>query len=151
MKKISISTILFLLLVNCGFSPIYSVSDNQKINVHIQSIKGDRLINNEIVSKLNRIDNDQSKNKFSIDINTKYNKVIYSKDSTGATSSYQLDVISEVTINNKDNIEKITVTEKFIMDKNNNTIDEKNYERTIKKTFASSIADQVILKFYLKK
>ena len=29
-------------------------------------------------------------------------------------------------------------------------INEKNYEKTIKKTFASSIADQVILKFYLK-
>jgi len=151
MKKILTNILLFLLLANCGFSPIYSLSDNQIINIQIQSIKGDRLINNQIVSKLNRISDNQSKNTFNIDINTIYNKIIYSKDSTGATSSYQLDVISEVTIGNKNNIEKITVTEKFIMDKNDNTIDEKNYERTIKKTFASTIADQVILKFYLKK
>ena len=151
MKKILTNILLFLLLANCGFSPIYSLSDNQIINIQIQSIKGDRLINNQIVSKLNRISDNQSKNTFNIDINTIYNKIIYSKDSTGATASSQLDVISEVTIGNKNNIEKITVTEKFIMDKNDNTIDEKNYERTIKKTFASTIADQVILKFYLKK
>ena len=61
-----------------------------------------------------------------------------------------MDVISDVNIKSKDNIEKITINEKFIMDKNDNAIDEKNYEKTIKKTFASSIADQVILKFYLK-
>jgi hypothetical protein len=150
MKKIIINTLLFLFLANCGFSPIYSVSDKQKINIQIQSIKGDRLINNQIVRKLNRNSDNQSRNKFIIDINTTYNKVIYSKDNTGATSSYQLDVISEVNIKSKDNIEKITITEKFIMDKNDNAIDEKNYEKTIKKTFASSIADQVILKFYLK-
>lgn len=150
MKKIIINTLLFLFLANCGFSPIYSVSDKQKINIQIQSIKGDRLINNQIVRKLNRNSDNQSRNKFIIDINTTYNKVIYSKDNTGATSSYQLDVISEVNIKSKDNIEKITITEKFIMDKNDNAIDEKNYEKTIKKTFASSIADRVILKFYMK-
>lgn len=151
MKKILISTLFFLMLTNCGFSPIYSVSDNQKIDINIQSIEGDRLINNQIISQLNRIDDDKSKNKFNIDINTLYNKSISSKDTTGATSSYQLDVVSEITIGSKDSIEKINITEKFIMDKNDNTIDERNYERTIKKTFASLIVKQVLAKLYSKK
>ena len=77
MKKILTNILLFLLLANCGFSPIYSLSDNQIINIQIQSIKGDRLINNQIVSKLNRISDNQSKNTFNIDINTIYNKIIY--------------------------------------------------------------------------
>ncbi len=151
MKKILISTLFFLMLTNCGFSPIYSVSDSQKIDINIQSIEGDRLINNQIISQLNRIDDDKSKNKFNIDINTLYNKSISSKDTTGATSSYQLDVVSEIIIGSKDSVEKINITEKFIMDKNVNTIDERNYERTIKKTFASLIVKQVLAKLYSKK
>ena len=47
--------------------------------------------------------------------------------------------------------EKINITEKFIMDKNDNTIDERNYERTIKKTFASLIVKQVLTKLYSEK
>ena len=151
MKKNLISTLLFLMLANCGFSPIYSVSDNQKIDINIKSIEGDRLINNQIISQLNRIDDDKSKNKFNIDINTLYNKSISSKDTTGATSSYQLDVVSEIIIGSKDSVEKINITEKFIMDKNVNTVDERNYERTIKKTFASLIVKQVLTKLYSKK
>ena len=150
MKKILISTLLFFILANCGFSPIYSVSNSQKVDINIQSVEGDRLINNQIVSELNRIDDNLSENKFNININTLYNKSISSKDTTGATSSYQLDVVSEITIGSKDSIEKINITEKFIMDKNNNTIDERNYERTIKKTFASLIVKQVLTKLYSK-
>ncbi|MDA9609287.1 hypothetical protein N9S14_02065 [Candidatus Pelagibacter sp.] len=151
MKKILISTLLFFILANCGFSPIYSKSNNQKVDINIQSVEGDRLINNRIVSELNRIDDNLSENKFNININTLYNKSISSKDATGATSNYQLDVISEITIGSKDSIEKINITEKFIMDKNDNTIDERNYERTIKKTFASLIVKQVLTKLYSKK
>ena len=151
MKKILINILLFFILTNCGFSPIYSVSESQKIDINIQSIEGDRLINNQIISQLNRIDDDKSKNKFNIDINTLYNKSISSKDTTGATSSYQLDVVSEIIIGSKDSVEKINITEKFIMDKNVNTVDERNYERTIKKTFASLIVKQVLAKLYSKK
>jgi hypothetical protein len=151
MKKILINILLFFILTNCGFSPIYSVSESQKIDINIQSIEGDRLINNQIVSELNRIDDNLSKNKFNININTLYNKSISSKDATGATSTYQLDVVSKIIISSKDSIEKINITEKFIMDKNDNTIDERNYERTIKKTFASLIVKQVLTKLYSKK
>ena len=122
-----------------------------KVDINIQSVEGDRLINNQIVSELNRIDDNLSKNKFNININTLYNKSISSKDATGATSPYQLDVVSEIIIGSKDSVEKINITEKFIMDKNVNTLDERNYERTIKKTFASLIVKQVLTKLYSKK
>ena len=68
MKKILISTLLFFILANCGFSPIYSISNNQKVDINIQSVEGDRLINNQIVSELNRIDDNLSEKKFNIDI-----------------------------------------------------------------------------------
>ena len=38
------------------------------------------------------------------------------------------------------------VTKKFIMDKNDNSIDQNNYERTVKENFASSIVEQLRFK-----
>ncbi len=145
MKKIILNIFLFLILSNCGYSPIL-ITNIQDFDIQIQTVEGDRLINNLIVSQLNRNKNDQSENKINIDINTKYKKTIYSKDSTGATASYELNVVSEFNINKKDINQKIVITEKFIMNKNENAFDENNYERTIKQTFASSIAQKITLK-----
>jgi len=146
MKKIILNIFVFLFLSHYGFSPIYSKNNNQNFDLNIISIKGDRLINNSIISNLNRNKNDQTTNKFDIEIATEYEKIINSKDKTGATSSYQLKASSEFNIKNENFNERVTFTEKFIMDKNENLFDEKNYERTIKKSFASSISGKIILK-----
>ncbi len=146
MKKIITHILIFFLLYNCGFAPIYSKNDNQNFDIKIQSIIGDRLINNLIVSELNRNKNYQSAKKIFININTNYEKLIYSKDATGATASYQLNVISEIDIKYNNITQKIITNEKFIMDKNNNSFEEKNYEKTIKRSFASSITQKILLK-----
>jgi hypothetical protein len=146
MKKIITHILIFFLLYNCGFAPIYSKNDNQNFDIKMQSIIGDRLINNLIVSELNRNKNYQSAKKIFIDINTNYEKLIYSKDATGATASYQLNVISEIDIKYNNITQKIITNEKFIMDKNNNSFEEKNYEKTIKRSFASSITQKILLK-----
>jgi len=146
MKKIITHILIFFLLYNCGFAPIYSKNDNQNFDIKMQSIIGDRLINNLIVSELNRNRNFQSEKKIFIDINTNYEKLIYSKDATGATASYQLNVISEIDIKYNNITQKIITNEKFIMDKNNNSFEEKNYEKTIKRSFASSITQKILLK-----
>jgi hypothetical protein len=146
MKKIILNIFIFFLISNCGFSPIYSKIGNQNFDIKIETIEGERLINNLIVSQLSRNKNDQSENKFYIDINTKYEKLINSKDATGATTNYQLTAISEIDIRNKNKNERMTISEKFIMDKDENTIDEKNYERAIKQIFASSITQKIIFR-----
>ena len=145
MKKIILNIFLFLMLSNCGYSPILT-RNIQDFDIQIKTVEGDRLINNLILAQLNRSQNDQSKNQIDIDINTTYLKIINSKDATGAIASYELSVISEFNINKKNINKKIVLKEKFVMDKNENAFDENNYERTIKKTFASSIAQQIILK-----
>ena len=145
MKKIILNIFLFLMLSNCGYSPILT-RNIQDFDIQIKTVEGDRLINNLILAQLNRSQNDQSKNQIDIDINTTYLKIINSKDATGAIASYELSVTSEFNIIKKNINKKIVLKEKFVMDKNENTFDENNYERTIKKTFASSIAQQIILK-----
>ena len=128
---------------NCGFSPIYLQEKNVNYNVQIGNVECDRYINSIIVSKLNRNNNDASINKINININTEYKKTINSKNATGAAASYELISITLIDITKNNITERLEITKKFIMDKNDNSFDQDNYEKTIKETFASSIVEQL--------
>ena len=92
---------------------------------------------------LNRNNNDASINKINININTEYKKTINSKNATGAAASYELISITLIDITKNNITERLEITKKFIMDKNDNSFDQDNYEKTIKETFASSIVEQL--------
>ena len=143
MKKIIFNILIVFFLSNCGFSPIYLQEKDLNYNVEIGNVEGDRLINGIIVSQLNRNNNDASINKINININTEYKKTINSKNATGAAASYELISITLLDITKNNITEKLEITKKFIMDKNDNSFDQDNYEKTIKETFASSIVEQL--------
>ena len=145
MKKVFINLFILLILSNCGYSPIYIKKEMNSFSVDINEIFGDRLINNLISNQLNQSEDKLSANKITLNINTTYKKIINSKDATGAAASYELSVITKLNVSNKNNNKNFQFDERFIMDKNENLIDEKNYERTIKQSFASSIASKIIL------
>ena len=146
MKKIFFNIFIIFFLSNCGFSPIYLQEKNIDYDIEIGKIEGDRLINNIIVSQLNRRSNEQSTNKIKININTEYKKIINSKNATGAASSFELVSRTLINITKNSKSHEMIVTKKFVMDKNDNSIDQNNYERTVKENFASSIIEQLRFK-----
>ena len=146
MKKIIFNILIIFFLTSCGYSPIYLQKENINYDIQIGNVKGDRLINNLIVSQLNRNNNLKSDNKIKIDINTEYKKIINSKNATGAAASYELISITSFDIIKNSKADRVIVTKKFILDKNDSSVDQNNYERTIKETFASSIVEQLRFK-----
>lgn len=146
MKKKIFSIFIIIFLSNCGFSPIYLQENKIDYDIQIVNVEGDRLINNLIISQLSRSSNNESSNKIKININTEYKKTINSKNATGAASSFELvsKTLLDITKNNKTH--EMMVTKNFIMDKNDNSIDQNNYERTVKENFASSIVEQLRFK-----
>ena len=48
-------SLILLFLSNCGYSPIYSVSNKNEININIVSLQGDKNINNLLFNKLKKI------------------------------------------------------------------------------------------------
>ena len=139
-KKIIIFS-LILFLANCGFSPVYL--NNDKINFSIEQVNyvGDRELNNFLKTNLSRYKNINNNKKIFIETNTKYEKIVLSKDVTGKATSYQL--VAEVIFLIKPNNKKIVVTEKKIMDSMEDKFEEARYERTIKQNFASSISNKL--------
>ena len=147
-KKIIIFS-LILLLANCGFTPVYL--NNSKVNFSIEKVnyKGDRELNNFLKLNLNRYKNVNKDNKIFIEVNTKYEKIVLSKDGTGKTTSYQL--IAEVVFLIKPNNKKIIVTEKKIMDRINDSFEENRFERSAKQGFASLMSSKLISELIISK
>jgi hypothetical protein len=139
-KKIIFITLIFF-LSNCGFTPIYL--KNTDVNFSIEQINytGDTELNNFLKTNLKAYKNDKINNKIYIKANSIYQKIILSKDSTGAVTNYQIEanVIFFIQPDNKE----IKITEKKIMDSLADKFEEARNERAIKQSFASSISNKL--------
>ena len=63
-KKLLPLYLVFLIITHCGFSPIYSNTENENLNINILSFSGDVEINNLIKIKLSEIKNSKCKKFF---------------------------------------------------------------------------------------
>ena len=139
-KNVIILSIIFF-LTNCGFSPIYLKNQNRNFSIEKVIYTGDRELNNFLKSNLKNYKNEESNNKFFIEVKSEYTKVVLSKNTAGEVSNYQLEarVIFLIKPINKE----ISITEKKIMDSMDDKFEEARYERTIKQNFAYSISDKL--------
>lgn len=138
--------ILLICLTSCGYSPIYQNVKSNDLAINIVSSNGNAEMNDLIKNELELYFNSESENKYDVSFNTNYEKRIISKDNSGTASSYQLFVetnFSVITKNKKDNF---LFTEKLNLENNPDTFAQKNYEDIIKRNFASSIREKLIMK-----
>ena len=142
--------ILFLLLIlnGCGFEPIYSIKNESDYNITIIENKGDKKLNNFISRELDRISNKTSPNEYKIKVNSKFDKIIISKDSKGSPLEFELLANIDFVIIS-DNLNKsIRFKEKQNMQKISDLFQQTNYEDTVKENFASSVVRKLSLKLY---
>ena len=140
-KNIIILTLIFF-LANCGFTPIYLKNDNVNFSIEQIEFTGDRDLNNFLKINLDRYKNQKNDNKISLDVETKYEKNILSKDGTGKISSYQLNAEAIFII--KSTNKKIKIEEKKILDSIDDKFEEARNEKSIKQSFASSMSSKLI-------
>ena len=142
LKKNIITLSLIFFLTNCGFTPIYLKNNN--INFSIEQIEytGDRDFNNFLKVNLDRYKNEKNNNKIFLNVDTKYEKNILSKDNTGKITSYQLEIEAIFIV--KSTNKKIRLSEKKIIDSRDDKFEEARYEKSIKQSFAYSISNKLI-------
>ena len=103
MKNKSILLILlFFILANCGFEPIYS---SKKSNFNIGEIKitNKNKFNSIIKYNLKNISNNESQNKFDLIVNSEKKRIISTKDTKGNPELLTMIISIEVQIV-KDNV-----------------------------------------------
>ena len=138
--------ILFVILfiTHCGFSPVYK-SNTLNYQINISKIDGDKEINNKIKSEIERISDKNIQKIFNIEIDTKYEKIIAAKNSKGSITDYLLIATGTFIISNNEKTETIVFQEKQNVKNNSNFVEQRNYENTIKKNFASSFVKKLNL------
>ena len=144
MKKL-VSIFLLLLLTQCGYSTIYK-EDLKDLAIEIIDVQGNTGMNNLIRSELRTYLRNTSNEKYIIKINSDYNKTIISKDSSGSALNFKINTKIKFQIILDKTVKEFIVEENFNMKNSSNKFEMKNYEEIIKKNFAKSIKEKLILK-----
>jgi hypothetical protein len=145
MKNIT-SIILVLFLYNCGYTSIYKNQKSQDFRINVIATKGDNEMNSLIKNEMRLYSNVNSTNIYNIEIDTNYKKEILTKDSAGVITDYKLSVTSIVLINLKERAEIIELEESINIKNQSDTFEQNIYEKDVKRNFASSIREKLILK-----
>ena len=145
-KNIILISLIFF-LTHCGYTPIYLQNTDVNFSIEQVTYTGDREINNFFKTNLNQYKNEKVDNKIYIEVNSVYEKIILSKDGTGAVTNYQLE--AEIIFLIKPLNKVIKITDKKIMKSIDDQFEEAKYERTIKQGFASSITNKLISKLLI--
>ena len=147
MKNITLISFL-LLIYSCGYTSVYKNQNSNDFQINIVRMQGDSDINNMIKNELKFYSNKNSENKYDISINSDYQKIIISKNSAGVATDYKLLVDTKIIINlnNKNNV--FNFSENINMKSKSNSFEQNNYEVNLKKNFASSIRDKLIIKIF---
>lgn len=144
MKNKSILLILlFFILANCGFEPIYS---SKKSNFNIGEIKitNKNKFNSIIKNNLKNISNNESQNKFDLIINSEKKRIISSKDTKGNPQlltmiiSVEVQIIKDNVIKNKKNF-----SQDFSYSNNSNKFSLDQYEKDIEKNLINKIIENI--------
>jgi len=144
MKNKSILLILlFFILANCGFEPIYS-SKKSNFNINEIKITSKNKFNSIIKNNLKNISNNESQNKFDLIINSEKNRIISSKDAKGNPQlltmiiSVEVQIIKDNVIKNKKNF-----SQNFSYSNDSNKFSLAQYEKDIEKNLINKIIENI--------
>ena len=146
-KKIFFIFFIFSLINNCGFTPQFSSINNSQIQINLGKYNGDRNLNIILNSQLNKYSNNNSSNvkSFNINYQSQIEKLTISKDETGSPTEFQLIAKVNFEIKFNQELQTLTLSEKFNYKNIDDAFDLKNYETTIINNLSNSILNKLIL------
>lgn len=144
MKKIFI--LILFLLYGCGYTSVYKNTNSLDFKINITSMNGNSEMNNFIKNELNPFLKKNSSKKFNLNIDTKFEKIIISKKSSGVIDNYKIYVKTTFDVKQDDKMKKLSFEEKFNIKNITNTFEQKKYEKIVKRNFANSIKEKLIIK-----
>ena len=129
------------LLANCGFSPIYVKNTNNNFSIENVIYNGDKELNNFLKTNLNQYKNEEANKKVSIEVTSKYEKIILTKNTVGKVTNYKL--TAKVTFLIKSTDRKINIIEERVINTMDDKFEEAKKEKAVKQSFATSISSKL--------
>ena len=144
MKNKSILLILlFFILVNCGFEPIYS-SKKSNFNIGEVKVTSKNKFNSIIKNNLKNISNNESRNEFDLVINSERKKIISTKDKKGNPELLTIIISVKVQIIKDDVIKnEKSFSQNFSYANDSNKFSLAQYEKDIEKNLINKITENI--------
>ena len=148
LKKI-ITTLSFLLLLSCGYEPIYSTKQiNSNYNFSINTINyiGNNKVNQILKNKLKKIlDKEKKLTELNLNLNSRVAKTVTSKDEKGNPKRFLIKIIINLEVYESEILKgKANFEEKFEYNNKSNKFDLKQYEKNIQRNLISNLSDEII-------
>jgi len=148
LKKI-IATLSFLLLLNCGYEPIYSKKQiNSNYNYSINNINyiGDNKVNEILKKQLQKNLNKEKKStELNLNLNSRIEKSITSKNKKGNPIRFSIKIMTNLEVFENEILKgKKNFEEKFEYNNRTNKFDLKQYEKNIKNNLISELSYKII-------
>ena len=146
MHKAIFKIVIFLLLAQCGYTTVYKNTQDDDIKIVITNFKGDKEFNNKLNSALREYFNTDTQNEFKIDVSSELTQKIISKDAKGKVSNFELEATTTFNIKHNQKEFSITLNELLNIENVDDSFKQKKYETIIKRNFAESMKEKLILK-----
>ena len=143
-KKIILICCLFF-LTSCGYNTLYSGKNSLNILINKIETAGEKKINRQILSLLSLDEVGELENSYILNINTKKNKRIVSKDKQGNASVYNLNLEVNILLNKDDQKVAKTFTSDFSYNTQKNKFELSREENKILNNLVESMVEKIIL------
>ena len=142
-------TFSFLLLLSCGYEPIFSkkkIEKNYNFSIEEITFLNQNTIN-QLIKKnlLNYFNQEEKLKKISLEINTNTNKIIVLKDKQGNIKMFSMEIIVDVKIHeNETLINYKKFKENFKYKNQANKFSLEKYEKVIQNNLITKISNNII-------
>ena len=148
LKKI-ITTLSFLLLLNCGYEPIYSkkqINSNYNFSINTINLIGDNKVNQILKNKLKKKLNEEKKStELNLNLNSKIEKSVTSKNKKGNPIRFSIKIMTNLEVFESEILKgKKNFEEKFEYNNKSNKFELKQYEKNIKDNLISELSFKII-------
>ena len=147
LKKI-ITALSFCLLLSCGYEPMYSkkkIKTNYNFSINTINYIGDNKVNQILKNKLKKVLNKKKSSSLNLNLNSRVEKVVTSKDKKGNPIKFLIEIIIDLEVFESEiSKNKKNFHEKFEYDNISNKFSLKQYEKNIKDNLISKLSDEII-------
>ena len=150
LKKI-ITTLSFLLLLSCGYEPMFSkkkINSNYNFSINTINFIGDNKVNRILKNKLKKYLNKNKKStelNLNLKLNSRVEKTITSKDKKGNPIRFSIKIMINLEVFKSEILKgKKNFEEKFEYNNISNKFDLKQYEKNIKNNLISELSYKII-------
>ena len=151
MLKIFKYFFIIIFITSCGYTPIYSNLKNKNINIQVEKINGNKNVNQLIVQKLSRYQNQSSEKVYNVKIDTNYEKLILAKNTAGNATNFRLNLDVKIIATLNGISKELKFNEKFDMKKGDTIFEEEKYENIIINDMTNIIIQRFISQLLIEK